>query len=195
MNTTKNEMGRRSLMKWLSGLLAACNAAMIGVPTLSYAMGSLQKQTRQHADFRRVARLKDLPESKPVMIPIIGQRQDAWTLQPSELIGRVWLTRGAIDEADPAKTELSVLTGLCTHLGCAIELTSDGQRFACPCHSSLFTLTGERIEPESGLPCPAPRGMDPLQYQLVQVSETQEWWVEVKYEVFQLGTPERKVVA
>jgi len=194
MSPTTKDTGRRSFMKWLSGLLAAGNAAVIGLPTVCYALASLRKQSRQKTSFRRVARLRDLPEGMPVMTPVIGQKRDAWTLHASEPIGRAWISRGAIDESNPGKTELCVLTGLCTHLGCAIELTSDGGRFACPCHSSMFTLSGERIEPELGLPCPAPRGMDPLQYQLVQDTATQDWWVEVKYEVFQLGIADRKAV-
>lgn len=178
----------------MSGLLAAGNAAIIGVPTVSYAVSSLRKQNGQEASFRRVARLKDLPEDKPVMIPIIGDRQDAWTLHASEPIGRAWLSRGAVDDSDPQKTKLCVLTALCSHLGCAIQLTGDSQQFTCPCHGAMFTLSGERIEPKTGRRCPAPRGMDPLPYQLVQDAASQDWWVEIKYEVFQQGLAESKAV-
>lgn len=194
MSSTSNDSGRRSFLKWVSGLLAAGNAAVVGVPTISYAVSSLQKRDGQEAAFRRVARLKDLPEDKPVMVPIIGDKQDAWTRHASEAIGRAWLARGAIDEADPKKTKLAAHSALCSHLGCAIQLTGDGQQYICPCHNAMFTLAGEKIEPKTGRRCPAPRGMDPLPYQVVQDAASQEWWVEIKYELFEQGLAVSKAV-
>jgi len=42
----------------------------------------------------------------------------------------------------------------CTHLGCTVPWREDEGQFHCPCHSSIFNVTGEVI---SG---PAPRPMD-----------------------------------
>lgn len=42
----------------------------------------------------------------------------------------------------------------CTHLGCTVPWDADAKRFACPCHSSTFDLTGEVIR------SPAPRALD-----------------------------------
>lgn len=42
----------------------------------------------------------------------------------------------------------------CTHLGCTVPWNEDESRFHCPCHSSIFTATGDVV---SG---PAPRPMD-----------------------------------
>ncbi len=47
---------------------------------------------------------------------------------------------------------LLVLFGVCTHLGCLPKWQED--RFACPCHGSQYTLTGNWIKG------PAPRGLD-----------------------------------
>lgn len=42
----------------------------------------------------------------------------------------------------------------CTHLGCTVPWNEDEGQFHCPCHSSIYTRTGEVV---SG---PAPRPLD-----------------------------------
>ncbi|MCD8492953.1 MAG: Rieske (2Fe-2S) protein [Geovibrio sp.] len=39
---------------------------------------------------------------------------------------------------------VSAMSLVCTHLGCTIAL--DGDRFACPCHGSIFALDGTVIK-------------------------------------------------
>ncbi len=42
----------------------------------------------------------------------------------------------------------------CTHLGCAISFDGSKKEFICPCHSSVFDMTGNVLKP------PAPRALD-----------------------------------
>ena len=42
----------------------------------------------------------------------------------------------------------------CTHLGCSVQWEAEKNRFVCPCHSSVFALSGEVKSP------PAPRALD-----------------------------------
>jgi len=42
----------------------------------------------------------------------------------------------------------------CTHLGCAVPWISERRQFECPCHSSIFDMTGNVIK------SPAPRPLD-----------------------------------
>lgn len=50
----------------------------------------------------------------------------------------------------------------CTHLGCTVPWLEDGAIFNCPCHSSIFTPTGDNL---SG---PAPRPMDLFEMEIVE---------------------------
>jgi len=49
----------------------------------------------------------------------------------------------------------------CTHLGCTVPWKEDNREFLCPCHSSVFTNTGEVV---SG---PAPRPLDIFPLEIV----------------------------
>lgn len=42
----------------------------------------------------------------------------------------------------------------CTHLGCTVPWSEKDRCFACPCHASLFDITGQVLSP------PAPRPLD-----------------------------------
>lgn len=46
------------------------------------------------------------------------------------------------------------LSRQCTHLGCTVPWDGDAGHFACPCHASVFDMTG------SVLKSPAPRALD-----------------------------------
>lgn len=49
----------------------------------------------------------------------------------------------------------------CTHLGCTVPWREDEEQFHCPCHSSIFTPSGEVV---SG---PAPRPLDLFPIEIV----------------------------
>ena len=53
------------------------------------------------------------------------------------------------------------LSRTCTHLGCTVPWISDENRFVCPCHSSVFDINGDVIDP------PAPRAMDLFEVSIV----------------------------
>ncbi len=46
------------------------------------------------------------------------------------------------------------LSRQCTHLGCTVPWDAENQQFACPCHASVFDITGGVIN------APAPRPLD-----------------------------------
>jgi cytochrome b6-f complex iron-sulfur subunit len=46
------------------------------------------------------------------------------------------------------------LSSKCTHLGCTVPWVEKEMKFACPCHGSVFDITGAVINP------PAPRPLD-----------------------------------
>ncbi|MBU0961594.1 MAG: Rieske (2Fe-2S) protein [Proteobacteria bacterium] len=49
----------------------------------------------------------------------------------------------------------------CTHLGCAVPWIAERKQFECPCHASIFDITGNVLK------APAPRALDlfPISFQ------------------------------
>lgn len=166
---------RRSLLKVISGVLGGGAAVAVAAPVLRAVVDAAGRTTVSGAgSFVRVARLDALPEDgTPVGVPVIVEAPiDAWIRMPRTEIGSVWLERDG--------ETVRALSTICPHLGCGIDWEAGARRFVCACHESYFEPSGEVT---SG---PSPRGMDPLEVRVV------DGHVEVKFEKFVLGTPERK---
>jgi len=52
----------------------------------------------------------------------------------------------------------------CTHLGCAVPWIAERKQFECPCHASIFDITGNVLK------SPAPRALD-----LYPISFEKDW--------------------
>lgn len=182
-------MERRAFLKCLTNVLGALFGFVLGIPSVLYLIDPRNRKAPIR-DFRRVARLSDLPiptadaSPTPTQAVIRNSRRDAWTLHPDEVVGRVWLIRRGEKKVD-------AFTTTCPHLGCSINYEAKASRFVCPCHSATFDFQGQRIEEtRTGKKNPAPRGMDRLDVNLV--SDGEDTFVEVKYEEFLRGGAERR---
>ena len=87
----------------------------------------------------------DLHPGTPQEIPVLRIRVDAWKIRTER--DTAWIVK----DLDGTVTAFSPR---CTHLGCAYHWQAAARRFSCPCHGSLFSITGAVI---SG---PAPRPLD-----------------------------------
>lgn len=178
-------MNRRTLLAWLSRLLATASTFLIGIPGVSFVFANLRSSSPKKTPLQRVARLQDLPEGKPVQVNVTGSRRDAWTTYPDEVLGRVWLVRTPSGDSANSSPAVKAMTSVCPHLGCAVQLDPAGKQFICPCHRASFAFTGSRLS-EKGKPGHAPRDLDSLDCQIV-TDERGDQWVEVAYQQFEHG--------
>jgi menaquinol-cytochrome c reductase iron-sulfur subunit len=165
--------GRRGALKALVAVGGAAYAGAIVVPAarmLAPSGGGGEGRAR----WIRVGRLADLSPGEPRRVVVVGDERDAYTVTRDELLGSVWLLR----EGD----KVSALSAVCPHLGCSIDVNADKKSFACPCHTSKFSLVGEAL---SG---PSPRAMDPLVVRVV------EGFVEIDFRRYRQGVAERKEI-
>jgi menaquinol-cytochrome c reductase iron-sulfur subunit len=179
-------MGRRSFLKWLTNGLGAVFAALLGIPALQF-LTDPRNRPAAAAEFKRVARLSELVENVPKQVLVRNLRRDAWTVHPSDVIGRVWLIRRPGGDG-PESAKVEAYTTVCPHLGGSINYEASSQRFVCPLHGATFNLTCQRVsESELGRPNVAPRDMDRLEVQQVADGPDGELFIEVKYENFVQG--------
>ncbi len=165
----------------VGGTVALLGPAAVGIVA---ALNPL-RQKAAGGRFIRLAWLDMLPaDGTPRRFPVIADRTDAWNRFPNEPIGAVYLRRAG-------KQKVEAVNVLCPHAGCPIQYHDGDEqdankrdRFACPCHSAVFELTGKRI---SGQTSDCPRDLDTLQVKIE--NGTQVW---VKFEDFEPGVA-RKV--
>src|SRR6516162_6931322 len=168
-------MQRRSFLKWAINGLGVLWGAILGVPALAF-LTDARNRLDPNRGFKTVARLHDLPQGTPVQVVIRDVRNDAWTLHPNDVIGRVWLIRRPNDEVD-------AFTTICPHLGCSINYDKAAALFICPCHGGSFELNGH-LKANTAAKNPAPRGMDRL---ACRRDPTNPDFLQVKYQNFRQG--------
>jgi Rieske Fe-S protein len=120
--------------------------------------------------FRRVATVEALPaDGTPVQVSVIADLTDAWSREPNQPIGAVYLRK-------LADGKVECFNAICPHAGCFVGFSRDRKVFQCPCHTSSFELDGQRI-----LPSPSPRGMDGLAVNEAKLKEGEVWVQFVNY--------------
>jgi menaquinol-cytochrome c reductase iron-sulfur subunit len=185
-------MNRRELLEWVSRGLATGVTALIGLPGFKYILGTVEQKSASQSQFSRLIRLKDLIPGRPTIIPVMGQKKDAWIQSDQQALGRVWLVRASGDSVETTSGEKPVraLSSVCPHMGCQLQSAAGGKNFVCPCHRATFDADGHRLsDPKTGEQNHAPRDMDELECRVVQDDGGE--WLEVKYEKFKTGLDHR----
>jgi Rieske Fe-S protein len=165
---------RRSFLIWVINGLGAIFAVILGFPVVCYLIDPRHRQGAGGAF--KVAdgvRLDQITSTRPLVQGVIRDvRRDAYTLHPTDVLGRVWVVlqpgksvpdtvEGRRALASGADAPLKVFTTICPHLGCSVNPA--GESFMCPCHSARFDRTGQRLQPEHN---PARRGLDELEWKV-----------------------------
>ncbi len=177
-------MKRRTFLKAAAATVQGAIGLAVAIPGIRFLLDPLWRRRRRSV-FVRVAPLRAVPEGRPVRVVVSTDRWDAYTHHPSGPIGSVFLLREASQSGDPG---IRCLQTICPHLGCGIDYAADRGTFSCPCHASEFDLTGRR---RFG---PSPRDMDELDCRVTDPDEGAQRWIEVRYQAFQTGLPQKRPV-
>jgi menaquinol-cytochrome c reductase iron-sulfur subunit len=139
------DLPRRRFFGRVITAIAAVVAAAWAVPLGIYAVApALKRRIREWAD---AGAMVDLDVDRPRELDVVVSRRDGW--QEVRAVKSFWAYRAQ-------DGEVVAFSAICPHLGCAFQWQADERRFVCPCHRSVFSLSGEVV---SG---PAPRPLDRL---------------------------------
>ena len=170
------------------GFVAKAAAIVIGAIIILFPFAAglgpffdpLRRRNDNQDSLTPLAKLSDLPEDgTPRRFQVITDRDDAWSRQPRQPVGAVYLRRLEGDK-------VQAFTATCPHAGCFVDYRQDSKQYLCPCHQSPFTLDGGVIQPS-----PSPRDMDSLEVEVRKDGEGDEI-VFVKFQQFYTGRAEKE---
>jgi menaquinol-cytochrome c reductase iron-sulfur subunit len=166
-NNGQSPGSRRSFFKLAVGALASLIGIVIGIPVLRSAMHS---STSQESGWSKVTELRTLSVNGPQKIRFPMLSQDAYL--HGMTVRSVWVIKDPVGE-------VTVFSPVCTHLGCYYSWNNAAGRFECPCHASVFSLSGKVL---GG---PAPRPLDTLPHKI------ENGVLFVRWEEFKSGLSEK----
>jgi menaquinol-cytochrome c reductase iron-sulfur subunit len=159
---------RRGLLKWAIGCLSAAIVALSAWPLVSSLIGPMYRKAKRQ--YVAVGRIDDIPQGQPTKLTYQEGVESAYLYQMQER--QVWVLQHS-----PGR--VTVFSPICPHLACRFSWFPQARQFVCPCHGSVFSITGEML---AG---PSPRPLDTLKHRI----ENGQLWV--LWEQFAPGIAEK----
>ncbi len=143
-NEVPDESRRKFLIRGISAIGGGI-AAGIGVPAAVFVMGSASTATTGDEWIRlgSVASLE--PGAPPTLMKAKIERRSGYLIEEQEVSVFVTTENGA---------DFTVLSNVCSHLGCRVRWVEDQDGFFCPCHNAIFGRDGGVVQG------PPPRPLD-----------------------------------
>jgi len=136
---------RRRFFQWVTGTAAGLIGLSLAIPLVGYVISpALKRRARSWVD---VGAAEELPVGKPKQLDYVATIQDGYL--ETKVQKAVW----AVKQPDG---QVTVFSPMCTHLGCGYHWNGEDNTFKCPCHGSVFDVSGRVV---GG---PAPRPLDTL---------------------------------
>lgn len=134
---------RRNFQQIVIAALGAIMSGALAIPAVAYLFAT--PKSRKKAGWVEAGDIGQVPLNAPEEVVFRRTRVDGWRTSVER--ASAWVIR-------KSPTEVIALAPQCTHLGCAYHWAEDRKEFACPCHTSAFSMEGKVL---SG---PAPRSLD-----------------------------------
>jgi menaquinol-cytochrome c reductase iron-sulfur subunit len=136
---------RRTFFSWVTRVAAGLIGLGLAIPLAGYVISPALKRRAQ--SWVEVGQVDSLSEGEPTQLEYVAIVRDGYLEAKTQKA--VW----AVKHPDGAVT---VFAPLCTHLGCGYNWDKTDRQFKCPCHGSVYDMTG------AVLAGPAPRALDRL---------------------------------
>jgi menaquinol-cytochrome c reductase iron-sulfur subunit len=159
---------RRRFLILFTGVLGSLFAFVLAIPLVGTLVGTIYRERK--LKWAKVGEVDSLPVGQPVKLSWMAEKADEFVRERVER--DIWAIKHT-------PTEVTVFSPICPHLGCRYNWHPDKHEFICPCHGSIYSITGKVL---GG---PAPRPLDTLRHKLEDGALYVEW------ERFEVGTPKK----
>ena len=140
---------RRRFFEWVIKASAGFIGVSLAVPLVGYLISPAFK--RRALTWVDVGASDELATGVPTQLEYVATLQDGY--HETKTQKAVWAVK-------QANGDVTVFSPMCTHLGCGYHWDGGSQQFKCPCHGSVFDVSGRVV---GG---PAPRPLDALPYKV-----------------------------
>jgi len=140
---SETSLSRRNFMKAAIFGVGGLIGAAIGLPAIAYVVGPALKQASDL--WIRLGAISKVEPDNPTLFKTTLETQTGWISSEEEVSAYVLSENGQ---------DYTVLSNVCTHLGCRVRWIPDDEKFHCPCHNGVFAKDGTVV---SG---PPPRPLD-----------------------------------
>ena len=139
------EGSRRRFFQWVTRAVMGVIGVGLAVPLVGYLISPALK--RREKTWVDVGGVNEVPVGEPAQLEYIATIRDGYV--ETKTHKAIW----AVKQSDGQVTAYSPM---CTHLGCGYAWDRGEKQFKCPCHGSVFDVSGQVL---AG---PAPRPLDRL---------------------------------
>jgi menaquinol-cytochrome c reductase iron-sulfur subunit len=157
---------RRTFFHWVSVAAAGLIGLSLAIPLAGYVISPALK--RRGKPWVEIGDTEELIANEPKQLEYVATIQDGYL--ETKIQKAVW----AVKQADG---QVTVFSPACPHLGCGYHWERSEQKFKCPCHGSVYDVSGKVL---AG---PAPRRLDALP------SKVEDGRLLVIYKEFKSGIP------
>ena len=133
---------RRFLIRTISAIGGGITLAL-GIPSALYATGSIRSGQAEDQWIRLGSASSVDIGGPPALMKAEVSRRTGYLVESQEISAFVITENG---------TDFTVLSNVCTHLGCRVRWVEEQESFFCPCHNGVFDRNGQVI----GGPPPRP---------------------------------------
>lgn len=155
---------RRSFFSWMIGIATGVIGLGLAIPLAGYVISPSLK--RRESLWAEVGPTGSLQTGEPEELEFASTVKDGW---------RKDTAKKAIWAVKQSAGDIVVFSPICPHLGCGFRWEGGDHKFHCPCHGSVYDVTGKVV---AG---PAPRSLDVLP------SKVEQGKLSVIYKEFKTG--------
>jgi menaquinol-cytochrome c reductase iron-sulfur subunit len=140
-----DDVTRRGFFGKVIGIISGIIGLSLSIPILGYTV--LPAFRKEEEFWTEVGPLDKIAVNQPKEFEVNRALSSGWMKTNS--VQSIWAFR-------KPEGEVVVYSPICTHLGCGYHWDEQEHKFICPCHNSVYDLSGQVLRG------PAPRPLDTL---------------------------------